>query len=125
MTALAPALFLGNATPIPAPNAMFSHYANLPANASCEVLIAVAYSSVNPSDISPTMATNDRYPKPMGSDAAGKVIAVHPKKKGAANCEASGLMVGDNVWGDIGANTAVGTHRTKELGGYAQFAKEV
>eukprot|EP00656_Telonema_subtile_P017835 TRINITY_DN19619_c0_g1_i1.p1 TRINITY_DN19619_c0_g1~~TRINITY_DN19619_c0_g1_i1.p1 ORF type:complete len:423 (+),score=76.15 TRINITY_DN19619_c0_g1_i1:112-1269(+) len=81
---------------------------NMPA--ACEVLVRVHASSVNPSDISPTIA---RYPKVLGSDVAGVVEAVGP------GC--TRLSVGQAVWGDIGANTNTsnGT-KTKELGAYAQ-----
>ena len=114
MNALATSAY-GTNFPIPAPGELHSRYSGLPANASCEVLIAVAYSSVNPSDYSPTMALTDHYPKPMGSDVCGRIIATH------GTC--SRLAVGDTVWGDIGANTHTSSGaKTKELGGYAQFA---
>ena len=109
-----------NSVPIPAPNSIFDRYAPLPLRASCEVLISVQFSSVNPSDLHPTVALNDSYPKPLGSDVAGCIVAVN-NRHGASKCK-SGLSIGDCVWGDIGANTHVGGQKTKELGGYSQFA---
>jgi len=105
----------GSSYPVPVPGNLHEWYSQLPDNATCEVLLTVAYSSVNPSDIHPTMAVSDHYPKPMGSDVSGVVTAVH------GPC--TRLKVGDQVWGDIGPNThtAAGA-KTKELGAYAQFA---
>eukprot|EP00940_MAST-03C_sp_MAST-3C-sp2_P002066 g2066.t1 len=77
----------------------------------CEVLIRVRTSSVNPSDIEPTIA---RYPKILGSDVAGIVEAV------GHDCRRFGI--GSKVYGDIGANTLRGKHKTKELGAYAEYA---
>lgn len=74
---------------------------------SCEVLIKVAASSVNPSDIQPSTAV---LPHVYGSDVSGTVISVQDSCKR--------LKVGDKVWGDIGANCG----RGKELGAYADFA---
>jgi len=104
-----------SAFPVPMPGSLHKWYSGLPDNSSCEVLLAVSYSSVNPSDIHPTMALSDHYPKPMGSDVAGIVQATHG--------ECMRLRVGDEVWGDIGANTHTASGaKTKELGAYAQFA---
>lgn len=51
----------------------------------------------------------------LGSDVAGTVVAV------GDGC--TKLKVGDNVWGDIGANTLTASgQKTKELGGYAAYA---
>ena len=78
--------------------------------------LAFADSSVNPSDRSPTMAINDHYPKPAGSDVSGIIVGTT-----AGGCKK--LKVGDAVWGDIGPNTmTVSGSKTKQLGGYAQFA---
>jgi len=103
--------------PIPAAGDLHKLYSPLPANdTGCEVLLKVAFSSVNPSDIHPTMAPSGHFPKPMGSDVAGTVVAT------AGPCKR--LKQGDQVWGDIGANAQVAGSgaRTKELGAYAQFA---
>ena len=102
--------------PVPTPGNLHEWYSGLDANASCEVLIAVAYSSVNPSDIHPTMASSDHYPKPMGSDVSGTIAATS-----GSSC--TRLKVGTKVWGDIGANTKTASgSNTKELGAYAQYA---
>ena len=132
LAASSPANFSNSSYPLPAPGALVTRYGPLPP-AACEVLLLVAFSSVNPSDVNPTMATTDAYPKAMGSDVAGRVFATHGK------CVR--LEAGDFVWGDIGANTHVlaapgkvgaktkelGAYaqvgaKTKELGAYAQFA---
>ena len=61
----------------------------------------------------PTIA-GSLLPHVLGSDVAGEVLAVQP------GCKR--LKVGDNVYGDIGANTfTVSGTKTKELGGYARF----
>mmetsp|Transcript_2833 Transcript_2833/g.8483 ORF Transcript_2833/g.8483 Transcript_2833/m.8483 type:complete len:375 (+) Transcript_2833:66-1190(+) len=88
-------------------------YGGLPA--SCEVLVRVEYSSVNPSDRFPTVASST-LPHVLGSDMFGTVVAAE------SNCPR--LKVGDRVWGDIGANTKtrIGGTKTKELGGYGQYA---
>ena len=77
----------------------------------CEILIRTIASSVNPSDINPTVAT---YPKVLGSDVAGIVERV------GVNC--TRFSVGDRVYGDIGANTLSGGVKTKELGAYAEYS---
>ena len=113
--------------PVPSPT-MFNHYGPVPDAARCELLIEVAYSSVSPVDVHPTMATTDWYPKAMGSDVAGCIRAVRPRNLTATGSLSDGgcrLNVGDCIFGDIGANTRVvreGGAKTKELGGYAQFA---
>ena len=73
-------------------------------------MLRVLYSSVNPSDISPTIAT---FPKILGSDVAA---VVEETGRGCTR-----LKRGDNVFGDIGANAAIlhTGQRTKELGAYA------
>jgi len=77
---------------------------------SCEVLVAVAYSSINPAD----EYISEPLPQVMGSDIAGSIIAVE------SSCKR--LAVGDKVWGDIGAVTHMGAKKGKENGGYAQVA---
>lgn len=100
-------------TPRPVLGSLHHEYRMPP---SCEVLIRVHASSVNPSDISPTIA---QYPKVLGSDVAGVVEAV--MTVGSQAC--TRLRAGDLVWGDIGANTnTTSGNKTKELGGYAQYA---
>ena len=99
---------------VPQVGSVHARYSELPANASCEVLVRVAASSVNPSDISPTIASDD-FPKILGSDMSGVVLQV------GGGCQR--LTVGDRVWGDIGANThSTAGKKTKELGGYAERA---
>lgn len=77
---------------------------------SCEVLVAVRASSVNPSDRS----TPGPFPQVMGSDLAGEVLKV------GSDCKR--LKVGDRVWADIGANAHVRAKKVKENGAYAQVA---
>ena len=93
-------------------------YAGLPPRA-CEVQIRVEASSINPSDMHPTVARDAGLPHVMGSDISGTVVGVD-----AACAESSSLRVGDNVWGDIGANTRTkkSNAKTKELGSYAEVA---
>jgi NADPH:quinone reductase-like Zn-dependent oxidoreductase len=114
--------------PLPPPS-LFSHYGPVPDAARCQVLIEVAYSSVSPSDVHPTMAETDWYPKAMGSDAAGCIRAIRPRNATGSALDSGGCRfgVGDCVFGDIGSNTHVaqaggGGAKTKELGGYSQFA---
>eukprot|EP00421_Protoceratium_reticulatum_P003450 CAMPEP_0168375694 /NCGR_PEP_ID=MMETSP0228-20121227/9941_1 /TAXON_ID=133427 /ORGANISM="Protoceratium reticulatum, Strain CCCM 535 (=CCMP 1889)" /LENGTH=360 /DNA_ID=CAMNT_0008388665 /DNA_START=1 /DNA_END=1079 /DNA_ORIENTATION=+ len=78
--------------------------------ASCEVLVAVNASSVNPAD----MATPGPFPQVMGSDLAGTVVAVEE------GCRR--LRAGDLVWADIGAVTRMGQAKGKENGAYGQVA---
>lgn len=102
--------------PLPVAGKLHTYYSSLPSNASCEVLLAVGFSSVNPSDIDPMMPASNHWPKPMGSDVSGTVIA-------SAGAGCGRLSVNDSVWGDIGANTFTASgDKTKELGAYAQFA---
>ena len=106
-----------DAWPVPSPGAIHSQFGPLPANdTGCELLLQVAFSSVNPSDVHPSMAKSGTFPKAAGSDVAGTVIAT------SGNC--TRLQMGDAVFGDIGANTHIlkTSERTKELGAYAQFA---
>ena len=93
-------------------------YSNLPAGA-CEVIIKVEASSINPSDIHPTVAAEAGIPHVMGSDVAGRVLSVE-----SACANRSRVRVGDLVWGDIGANTLtkLQNDKTKELGGYGELA---
>jgi len=73
---------------------------------SCEVLVNVKYSSINPADRS----SPGPYPQVMGSDLAGTVVAVED------SC--TRLKVGDRVWADVGAITSDG----KENGAFAPVA---
>eukprot|EP00041_Stephanoeca_diplocostata_P007726 m.111474 g.111474 ORF g.111474 m.111474 type:complete len:199 (-) comp17007_c0_seq16:1509-2105(-) len=87
-------------------------YSGLPK--SCEVQIKTGASSVNPSDLYPTVAASS-LPHVLGSDVAGEVVAAE------SSCQR--LKVGDRVWGDIGANTkTLQGEKTKELGGYGEYA---
>ena len=116
--------FANDTFAIPSPGTVARRYAPLPAF-NCTVLIAVAFSSINPSDINPTMAVTDVYPKVMGSDIAGTVVFTSPRRA-EVNTGACPFKIGDHVWGDIGANTHVITGaKTKELGAYAQFASAI
>eukprot|EP00966_Prymnesium_polylepis_P013064 301171-Prymnesium_polylepis.2 len=100
--------------PHPTIGSLHARYSGLPSNGTCELLVDVAASSVNPSDVEPTIALGD-FPKVLGSDLAGVVRAT------GDGCMR--LAVGDRVWGDIGANThASGGGKTKELGAYAPVA---
>ena len=81
--------------PVPDPGALRSWYSPVPANASCALLIAVAFSSVNPSDRNPLVAATDHFPKPLGSDLSGVVAAV-----ASTGPRCTRLKVGDAVWGD-------------------------
>ena len=101
---------------IPTVGHLHQHYLDIPANATCEVFLKVYTSSVNPSDLHPRIS-NDDYPKALGSDAAGLIVNVST----APGC-GQRLKIGDRVWGDIGANTKTAGGKTKELGGYAQYA---
>lgn len=100
---------------------LHTRYKWLPANATCELLLLVCASSVNPSDLHPSVATLD-HPKAYGSDIAGVVLNMtDPFGKGSCRRFAPG----DRVYGDIGANThfsGFGEAKTKELGAYAQYA---
>ena len=100
--------------PTPTIGSLHKRY-SLPKNATCELLLAVCASSVNPSDLHPSIAAAD-YPKVYGSDVAGRVV----NTSGAC----SRLEIGDLVWGDIGANAHLLSSgaKTKELGGYAAYA---
>ncbi|KAL9139184.1 alcohol dehydrogenase, partial [Amphidinium carterae] len=79
---------------------------------SCEVLVNVAASSVNPADL----AIPGPFPQVIGSDLAGTVVAVEP------SCQR--LKEGDRVWADIGAITKMANSnaRSKENGAYGQVA---
>jgi len=83
-------------------------FTNLPD--SCEVLVAVETSSVNPADL----YMSPPFPQIIGSDLAGTVVAKQDSCKR--------LNLGDKVWADIGAVTKIGTAKTKENGAYAQLA---
>jgi len=80
---------------------------------SCEVLIQVKASSVNPAD---RYNDDKRLPKVIGSDLAGVVIDAEQ------NC--TRIKKGDKVWGDIGANALLLStgEKTKELGAYGEYA---
>ena len=98
---------------VPILGSLHRRYTGIPPNASCEVIIDVRASSVNPSDIHPNIALDD-FPKVLGSDVAGVVKAT------GDGCNR--LKPGDRVWGDIGANALTKAGKTKELGGYAPQA---
>jgi NADPH:quinone reductase-like Zn-dependent oxidoreductase len=79
--------------PAPSLGDMHAAFAGLPCAADRTVLLRVYYSSMNPADRG---ADGHRTPKVMGSDVAGMVVAAGP------GC--TRLRVGDEVFGDIGAN---------------------
>ena len=93
-------------------------YSDLP-TPSCEVLIQVAASSVNPSDVTPSISKT-LLPHVMGSDVAGTVLQVQAFPTSTSTvCR---VQPGDRVYGDIGANTKTSRgEKTKELGAYAEF----
>ena len=82
-------------------------------NSSCEVLLQVKASSVNPSDINPLITFENTV---LGSDVAGIVLEV--------GNDCTRLSVGDAVFGDIGANAFArfSEKKTKELGAYGEIA---
>jgi len=101
---------------IPTVGDLRTMYTGLPIQA-CELLIKIAASSINPSDIHPKVAPQ-LLPHVMGSDVAGKVMQV--EQDTGKKCRFS---VGDLVYGDIGANTFTSNNiKTKELGAYAEYA---
>lgn len=77
---------------------------------SCEVLVAVSHSSVNPADTYPSAP----FPQVMGSDLSGTVLQVQDTCKR--------LKIGDRVWADIGAVTEFGGRKGKENGACAPLA---
>eukprot|EP00928_Gymnodinium_smaydae_P039486 TRINITY_DN26970_c0_g1_i2.p1 TRINITY_DN26970_c0_g1~~TRINITY_DN26970_c0_g1_i2.p1 ORF type:complete len:326 (+),score=33.14 TRINITY_DN26970_c0_g1_i2:46-978(+) len=77
--------------------------------ASCEVLVSVRGSSVNPADRS----TPGPFPQVLGSDLAGVVIAVE------SGCQR--LTAGESVWGDIGAVVWTDRGKGKENGAFGEF----
>ena len=103
-----------NAIPIPNLNELKTTYANLPVH-SCQAYIQVAASSINPSDIHPSIAKS-LLPHVMGSDISGTVLNISGN-----DCR---VKIGDRIYGDIGANTFTlkNNQKTKELGAYAEYA---
>ena len=99
---------------VPAVGDLHRRYSGL--TTSCEVLLQVAASSVNPSDIHPSVAASE-LPLVLGSDVSGVV------RQTGEGC--SRLKPGDRVFGDVGANAHTSgllKTKTKELGGYAEWA---
>ena len=95
-------------------------YSDLP-TPSCEVLIRVAASSVNPSDVTPSISKT-LLPHVMGSDVAGTVLQVQAFPTSKSTSTVCRVQPGDRVYGDIGANTKTSQgEKTKELGAYAEF----
>jgi len=94
----------------PALGDLHANYRDLPD--SCEVLVAVSHSSVNPAD----RYQSAPLPQVMGSDIAGTVLAVQD------SCRR--LKVGDKVWADIGAVAYYGPSHSKgkENGAFAPVA---
>eukprot|EP00439_Symbiodinium_sp_Y106_P023696 s5432_g2.t3 len=77
---------------------------------SCEVLLHVLGSSVNPAD----RTAAGPFPQVLGSDVVAVVEAVEP------SC--GRLAVGDRVWADIGAVVQTSSGKGKENGAFAPFA---
>ena len=102
--------------PEPALGGLHAAFPELPCPEANSVLLRVGFSSMNPAD----RGTDDhRTPKVMGSDVCGTVIAA------GAGC--TRLKVGDEVFGDIGANAAFAvegeTVTTKQLGAWGEVAE--
>lgn len=100
---------------VPVIGSLHDTFENLPSNfSSCEVLVQVMASSVNPSDVTPSVGRSKKQKVVLGSDVAGVVVAVDDQNP----CKR--LKVGSRVWGDIGANAHLSGSglKTKELGGY-------
>lgn len=104
--------------PSPQLGGLHSTFVELPCPTANTCLVRVGFSSMNPAD----RGTDDhRTPKVMGSDIAGTVIAVGP------GCMR--LKVGDEVFGDIGANATFAganghdTVTTKQLGAWAEVCE--
>merc|ERR1711865_523166 len=76
----------------PALGDLHSRYRGLPN--SCEMLVAVNHSGINPAD----RYASPPFPQVMGSDVSGVVIQIQP------SCTTR-LRLGDKVWADIGAVT--------------------
>lgn len=94
---------------IPVLGDLHKKFQNLPD--SCEVLVRVNSSSVNPAD----RTTPGPFPQVMGSDMAGVVISREDTCKR--------LQVGDRVWGDIGAVVQTAESASgKENGAFAEVA---
>eukprot|EP00750_Incisomonas_marina_P015101 INCI18079.1.p1 GENE.INCI18079.1~~INCI18079.1.p1 ORF type:complete len:216 (+),score=40.18 INCI18079.1:73-720(+) len=106
---------------VPVIGSLHDTFESLPSNfSSCEVLVQVLASSVNPSDVTPSVGRSKKQKVVLGSDVAGVVVAVDDQNP----CKR--LKVGSRVWGDIGANahlTGSGL-KTKELGGYVLKRRE-
>jgi len=110
LVATAPDTFeVQHAAPVPRIGDLHGRFAHLPS--SCEVLVSVHFSSVNPADITAL----GPFPQVMGSDLSGVVAAAG---EGCAR-----LNVGDRVWGDIGAVVRpIAGGKGKENGAYAPWA---
>ena len=105
--------------PAPQLGGLHSTFVDLPCAKASTCLVRVGFSSMNPAD---TGTDDHRTPKVMGSDIAGTVIAVGP------GC--TRLKVGDEVFGDIGANATFAganghtdTVTTKQLGAWAEVCE--
>jgi NADPH:quinone reductase-like Zn-dependent oxidoreductase len=102
--------------PVPKIGSLHEMFLEIPGNYSnCEVLVKVMYSSVNPSDITPSIGRDGDQEVVLGSDMAGVVVNT------GSNCKR--LKEGSHVWGDIGANAhlALTGTKTKELGAYGEY----
>jgi len=110
LVATAPSSFeVQQAAQVPALGDLHKRFKALPS--SCEVLVAVNFSSINPADL----RAAGPFPQVMGSDLSGVIIAE------GKNCER--LHLGDRVWGDIGAVVQPASGgKGKENGAYAAVA---
>lgn len=102
--------------PAPRIGDLHAAFAELPCPKNATCLVRVGFSSMNPADRG---TDNHRTPKVMGSDIAGTVIAV------GSGC--TRLQVGDEVFGDIGANARFVVNgdvvTTKQLGAWAEICE--
>jgi NADPH:quinone reductase-like Zn-dependent oxidoreductase len=109
--------------PMPTLGELHKIYSDLP-TPSCEVLIRVSASSINPSDVTPSIS-NTLLPHVMGSDVAGTVLRVQAFPTSSTTSSTTTtcrVQPGDRVYGDIGANThTLQGEKTKELGAYAEY----
>jgi hypothetical protein len=112
------ATFHENNLPVPGVGTLHATFRDLPSNySSCEVVIKVMASSVNPSDTDAAVGRDSLkgVPVVMGSDVAGVVADT------GDGCKR--LAIGSAVWGDIGANAYLlhSGAKTKELGAYGEY----
>jgi len=108
LLATSPAQYSLTETAVPTVGDLRRKFHGLPD--SCEVLLHVLGSSVNPAD----RTAAGPFPQVLGSDVVAVVEAVEP------SC--GRLAVGDRVWADIGAVVQTSSGKGKENGAFAPFA---